>query len=72
MAQQTYSVYEAKAKLSEILRAVKQKRRVTITERGIPVAEVVPYLEKKTQTADERYAELLAQGAIIPAEQYLQ
>ena len=37
-----YSIYEAKAKLSEIIRHVKRRRSVTITERGREVARVVP------------------------------
>lgn len=38
----TYPVHEVKAKLSEILRSVKAGRSVTISERGRPVARVVP------------------------------
>ncbi len=38
----TYSVYQAKAKLSEVLRQVKRGRSVTISERGTEVARVVP------------------------------
>jgi prevent-host-death family protein len=37
-----YPVHEAKAKLSEILRRVKQGRSVTISERGRAIARVVP------------------------------
>ena len=37
-----YPVYEAKAKLSEILRRVKRGRSVTISDRGTDVARVVP------------------------------
>jgi prevent-host-death family protein len=37
-----YPVHEAKAKLSEILRRVKQGRAVTISERGRLIARVVP------------------------------
>jgi prevent-host-death family protein len=37
-----YPVHEAKAKLSEILRRVKQGRSVTISERGREIARVVP------------------------------
>jgi prevent-host-death family protein len=62
-----YSVYEAKARLSEILRAVKRRRRITITERGVPVAEVVPYEPPAVRTLADRVQELEAQGAILPA-----
>jgi len=37
-----YPVHEAKAKLSEILRRVKQGRTVAISERGRVIARVVP------------------------------
>lgn len=60
-----YSIYEAKARLSEIIRAVKQRRRVTITERGIPVAQVVPLTQEETLA--DRVAELRAAGAIEQA-----
>ena len=38
----SYSLYEAKARLSEILRRVREGRTVTISYRGEPVAEVRP------------------------------
>ncbi|HEX5052419.1 MAG TPA: type II toxin-antitoxin system prevent-host-death family antitoxin, partial [Planctomycetota bacterium] len=38
----SYSIYEAKAKLSEILRVVRKGRRITITDRGREVARIVP------------------------------
>jgi prevent-host-death family protein len=37
-----YSVYEAKAKFSEILRQVRQGRTVRVSYRGEPVAEIRP------------------------------
>jgi prevent-host-death family protein len=37
-----YPVHEAKAKLSEILRKVKQGRSVAISERGRVIARIVP------------------------------
>jgi len=38
----TYSTYEAKARFSEVLRKVRDGRRVTITYHGTPVAELRP------------------------------
>lgn len=38
----TYSTFDAKAKLSEILDLVTRGEEVTITRRGKPVARVVP------------------------------
>jgi prevent-host-death family protein len=34
--------FDAKAKLSELLREVKHGRRYTITIRGVPIADLVP------------------------------
>ena len=64
----TYSIYEAKAKLSEIIRIVKTRRSVLITERGIPVAEVLPYDRGKTETLHDRIVRLETLGAIQPAK----
>lgn len=60
-----YSIYEAKAKLSEIIRIVKKNRSVVITERGKVVAKVVPI--RAAQTLAERIEELTASGEIQPA-----
>jgi len=38
----TYSLYEAKAKLSAIVRQVREGRSVVVTLRGEPVAEIRP------------------------------
>jgi prevent-host-death family protein len=38
-----YSTYEAKARFSEILRKVRRRQRVVITNRGKPIAQVVPF-----------------------------
>lgn len=38
----TYGVYEAKTKLAELLKQVQRGERVTITNRGQPIAELVP------------------------------
>ena len=38
----TYSTYEAKARLSEVLDQVRKGQVVTITRRGVPIAEVRP------------------------------
>jgi prevent-host-death family protein len=42
MKADTYSTYEAKARLSEILRKVRRNKRVVITHHGKPVAEIGP------------------------------
>ena len=37
-----YGIYEAKTKLPDLIRQVLQGERVTITNRGEPVADLVP------------------------------
>lgn len=63
MDQDTYSVYDAKARFSEILRAVGRHRRVVITSRGKPVAEVIPYVDR-SETLHERLDRLEAGGLV--------
>ena len=60
-----YSIYEAKAKLSEVIRQVKQDVRVVITERGKPVAEVVPI--KEDASLASRLDTLIASGQAVAA-----
>ena len=59
-----YSIYEAKTHLSEIIRQVKLKRQVIITERGRPVARVVPL--EPTQSLEDRFSELEMANIISP------
>lgn len=56
----SYSIYEAKAKLSEMVRLVKQGLEVIVTERGTPVAKVIPYSNE--ETVNERLHRLEAGG----------
>lgn len=39
---QTFGIYEAKTRLNELLKRVQQGERLTITNRGLPVAELIP------------------------------
>ena len=39
---QEIGAFDAKAKLSELLREVREGKRYTITIRGVPVADLVP------------------------------
>ena len=57
----SYSIYEAKAKLSELIRLVKQKQSIYITDRGVPVAQVIP-IENKTSSLEERLQTLQQLG----------
>jgi prevent-host-death family protein len=61
-----YPVHEAKAKLSEILRKVKQGRSVTISERGREIARIVP-IERATDLPS-RLEELARDGDLLRRE----
>lgn len=64
-----YSIYDAKARLSALVRQVREGRSIIITVHGEPVAELRPYQKPdRAQTLAERVAELTARGEIIPAE----
>ncbi|HEX5052834.1 MAG TPA: type II toxin-antitoxin system prevent-host-death family antitoxin, partial [Planctomycetota bacterium] len=60
----SYSIYEAKAKLSEILRVVRKGRRITITDRGREVARIVPIGED--ENLEQRLGDLVAAGILSP------
>lgn len=59
-----YSVWEAKTKLSEILRQVKAGKIVTINQRGVAVAQIVPFSENEESTLSTRLEMLRSQGMI--------
>lgn len=60
---ETYSTYEAKAKLSEILRKVESGRTIHISRRGQTIAEIRPLRQGPTDLA-QRIIELSEQGAL--------
>jgi prevent-host-death family protein len=60
-----YSIYDAKTRLSEIIRLVKRHHRVTITDRGRPVAEIVPLAQ--AASLKSRLAALEEAGEVLPA-----
>jgi prevent-host-death family protein len=62
----TYSLYEAKAQLSAIIRQVREGNRVVITVHGKPAAEIRP-IETGHQTLEERMEEMKRQGTLTPA-----
>lgn len=62
-----YSVYETKTHLSEVLRLVKTRREVVITERGRPIAKIVPFNSEEEDSLDQRIGRLEAGGQIAPA-----
>jgi len=63
-----FSVYEAKAKLSEILRLVRERGvTVTVTHHGEPVAEIRPVQRRDAADLEARIGELEERGAVIRA-----
>lgn len=66
-----YSIYDAKAKLSALVREVREAgRSFYITVHGEAVAELRPIeaAPPKSQSTEERIADLIAQGVITPAK----
>ena len=59
----TYSLYEAKAKLSAIMRMVREGHSVTVTVHGKPVAEIRPVPPQATGM-EARIAHLRATGQL--------
>jgi len=63
-----YSLYEAKARLSALVRQVREGRTIVITVHGEPAAELRPVRQTgRKQTLDERHEELASRGLITPA-----
>ncbi len=62
-----YSIYETKTHLSEVLRLVKTRREVVITERGKPIAKIVPIQQEDEESLDMRVDRLVSSGQIVPA-----
>jgi prevent-host-death family protein len=63
-----YSLYEAKAKFSEIVRAVRERGdTIMISYHGEPVAEIRP-IEPAGSSVAQRITELEAQGVLVPAD----
>jgi prevent-host-death family protein len=62
----TFSLYEAKARLSEIVRLVREQgRTITISYHGEPVAEVRPI--RRAGGIGARLRDLEASGELAPA-----
>lgn len=63
-----YSVYEAKAKLSKLLREVRTtQKEVVITHHGQRVAKLVPIDRESEPTLDDRLSQFEANGQLLPA-----
>jgi prevent-host-death family protein len=59
----TYSLYEAKAKLSAIVRRVREGRRAIVTVHGKPVAEIRPIQSR--ELGIEARMEALAEAGVL-------
>lgn len=55
-----YGVYEAKTKLPDLIKQVHQGERITITNRGKPVADLVPSASWIAQQTAEAIAAIKA------------
>ena len=60
---ESYSIYDAKARFSEIMRKVRRNRRITVTCRGVPVAEIVP-LRISPEPLEQRLDRLEREGTV--------
>ena len=60
-----YSMYEAKAKFSELIRRVRQGDTVIVSHHGKPVAEIRS-LESSTEGLQERIRQLENRGVLQP------
>jgi prevent-host-death family protein len=58
----------SKVRFSEIIGKVKDRRRIIITERGRPIAEVIPYQQEQEQSFDAHVERLQSLGVLVPAE----
>ena len=60
-----YSIYEAKARFSEVIRHVREGRTLTVSYRGEPVAEIRSIERRQTPTLDERLDDLGRSGSLV-------
>ena len=61
----TYSIYEAKARFSEVIRQVREGKTVTVSYRGEPVAEIRSIRERRKPMLDERLKDLERSGSLV-------
>ena len=60
-----YSIYEAKARFSEVIRQVREGKTVTVSYRGEPVAEIRSIQHGQNPTLDERLIDLERSGELV-------
>lgn len=59
-----YGVYEAKTKLPDLIKQVRLGARITITNRGEPVADLVPVANRAAAQTNEAVAAIKAMRSI--------
>ena len=59
-----YSMHDARARFSEIIRHVREGKTVTVSRHGEPVAEIRP-VSRSSETIEERLDELERRGALV-------
>ncbi len=67
MMRDTYSLYEAKARLSAIVKMVREGRHVVVTVHGKPVVEMRP-IEEKHRGLRARMEALAERGILVRPE----
>ncbi len=63
---QTYSVYEAKAQFSALLKKVQKNVRIIITHRGKEIAEIIP--RTAPDSFESRIADMQRHGLLEPGK----
>lgn len=61
---ETYSTYEAKSRFAEIIRRVRDGRRIVISYRGKPVAEIAPIAQEQPRLS-EAVSALIREGVLV-------
>jgi len=64
---QRYSLYEAKARLSALVKMVREGRRLVITVHGQPAAELRP-VEAEGKGLKDRLAQMAERGVLVKRE----
>lgn len=67
MPDRVYSLYQAKAQFSKILRAVREGKTVTISYHGEPVAEIRP-IGSEAESIERRVERLTERGVLVRAD----
>lgn len=60
-----YSISEAKARFSEVIRQVREGKTVTVSYRREPVAEIRAIRRRQTTTLGERLNDLVRNGSLV-------